>query len=125
MPPRPCAFPHGLGGIVVSISTGATRGASMSRFWRVFAVWFAVLMAAFVLANLAGVIRPMGLKPFRFSGFPFTVAAWGVGVELFFDWSALALNAVVAVGVCTPVSLLCAWARTRHVAAPPAGNPTR
>jgi hypothetical protein len=90
----------------------------MSRFWRIFAGWFAVLMAGFVLVNLAGVVRPMGLKPFRFTGFPFTVAAWSFGVEPFFDWSAAGLNAVVAVGVSALVSLLCAWARTRRVAAP-------
>jgi hypothetical protein len=86
----------------------------MNRFWRIFAVWFSLLMLFFVLANLAGVVRPMGLKPFRFTGFPFTISAWGFGNEEFFDWSALALNAVLAVGISGLVALVCAWARSRH-----------
>jgi hypothetical protein len=86
----------------------------MSRFWRLFAEWFAALMAFFLLANLAGVVRPLGLKPFRCTGFPFTISAWGFGIEEFFDWSALALNAVVAVGVSGPVALGCAWARRKE-----------
>jgi hypothetical protein len=90
----------------------------MSQFWRIFVRWFAVLMAAFILANLAGVVRPMGLKPFRYAGFPFTFAVWGIGVQKFFNWATLGLNMVVALGISAPVSLLCAWARTRHLAAP-------
>jgi hypothetical protein len=65
---------------------------------------FAVLMLFFVLANLAG----MGLKPFRYTGLPFVVAAWG-----FFDWSALALN----LGVAVVVSGVVAFVRGRGAAA--------
>jgi hypothetical protein len=75
-------------------------------------------MGAFILANLAGVVRAMGLKPFGFAGFPFPVAAWGFGVEEFFDWAALGLNVTVAVGSSALVSFLCAWARSRRVASP-------
>jgi hypothetical protein len=78
-------------------------------------------MAFFLLANLAGVVRPMGLKPFRFTGFPFIISAWGFGMEEFFDWSALALNA--AVGVSGAVALGCAWARSRCGAVPGPGSP--
>ena len=59
----------------------------MSRFWRVFLCWFAALIFCWLGANLAGVVRFMGLKPFRYTGFPFTVAAWGSGIEEFFDWA--------------------------------------
>jgi hypothetical protein len=90
----------------------------MSRFWRLFAVWFATLMAFFVLANLAGIVRPMGLKPFQFTGFPFIISAWGFGIEEFFDWSALALNAVLAISISGLVALACAWARSRLVTVP-------
>lgn len=65
----------------------------MRRFWMAF-----VALALFwLLANLAGLVRPMGLKPFRQVGFPFTVAAWGVGIEEFFDGRAVGLNALLAV----------------------------
>jgi len=33
--------------------------------------WLFVLLIFFVLANLTGVIRPLGIKPFRYTGFPF------------------------------------------------------
>jgi hypothetical protein len=90
----------------------------MSRFWRVFAAWFATLMLFFVATNLAGFVRPMGLKPFRVTGFPYTVSARGAGVEEFFDRSALALNVVVAVGASGLVALVCVWARGGRVAVP-------
>ena len=94
----------------------------MVRFWRGFGGWLAVLMAFFVLANVAGVVRPQGLLPFRSAGFPFTVAEWGMGVEEFFDWSALTANVAVAVYVSGVVACGCAWARSR-VAAVPAPRP--
>lgn len=40
-------------------------------------------MTFFVMANLAGIIQPKGLKPFRQIGFPFVVAAWGMGEAYF------------------------------------------
>jgi hypothetical protein len=85
----------------------------MRRFWRVFAVWFVVLAGFFALANLEGLVRPKGLLPFRSTGFPWTIAVWGFGVREFFDWSALAVNGLVAFGVSGPVALACAWARCR------------
>ena len=79
---------------------------------RVFIGWFATLMLFFVVANLAGLVRPAGLKPFRYTGFPFIVSAWGYGIEEFFDWSALALNVLAAVITSALVALVCAWRRT-------------
>ena len=71
----------------------------MNRYSRVFTTWFFALLVFFAAANLAGVIRPKGLLPFRTAGFPFTVAAWGTGIEEFFDWHLLVLNALIASGV--------------------------
>ncbi len=65
---------------------------------RVFAVWFAALLLFFALANLAGVVRPMGLFPYRETGFPLTFAVWGIGVEQFFEWRPLAVNGLIACG---------------------------
>jgi hypothetical protein len=79
-------------------------------------------MAFFLLANVAGLVRPMGLKPLRFTGFPFIISAWGFGIEEFFDWSALALNAAVAIGLSGAVALGCAWARSRCRAVPGQGS---
>jgi hypothetical protein len=92
----------------------------MSWSQRVFATWFAALMLSFVLANLAGIVRPMGLKPIRVVGFPFTISTRTVGVEEFFDWSAVGLDALVAVGVSGLVAFVCAWGRCRRV--PDAGS---
>jgi hypothetical protein len=75
-------------------------------------------MVFFLLANFAGAVRPNGLKPFRSTGFPFTVAAWGIGVEEFFDTVAVALNAFVAITVSGLVALVCAWARSRRMTRP-------
>jgi hypothetical protein len=85
----------------------------MSRFWRTFLCWFAALMLFWLGANLAGAVRPMGLKPFRFAGFPFTVAGWGTGIEEFFDWGALAGNAIVATATSGLLAWLCAIRRGR------------
>lgn len=65
---------------------------------RVFTLWFAALLLFFALANLAGVVRSMGLKPYRETGFPHTFAVWGWGVEPLFDWRLLAVNALIACG---------------------------
>ncbi len=85
----------------------------MSRFWRVFVTWFVVLMLFWVGANLAGMVRSMGLKPFRYTGFPFTVAVWGVGVAQYFDWWMLAGNTVIALGSSALLAWLCATVRCR------------
>ncbi|HEX8199990.1 MAG TPA: hypothetical protein VF590_05850 [Isosphaeraceae bacterium] len=90
----------------------------MSQLQWVFTRWFVALMTFFLLANLAGVARPLGLKPFRSAGFPFTIVAWGVGVAENFDWLALALNAAVAVGVSAVVALVCARASRSRPAQP-------
>jgi hypothetical protein len=87
----------------------------MTHFRKVFILWVMVFLSFFALANLAGVIRPMGLKPFRFTGFPFTFMAWGRGVEAFFDWELLLLNCLIG---CTGSVLLAgalAWIRCRRV----------
>lgn len=97
----------------------------MSRFWKVFAVWFAALLLFFSLANLAGVVRPMGLKPFRFTGFPYTFAAWGTGVEEFFDWPLLALNCLIACGSAVIVAGTLATLRYRSPAAGPTSTPNQ
>ena len=86
----------------------------MQRFRPVFWRWFAALMLFFLVANLAGLIRPTGLKPFRYVGFPFTVAAWGFGINELFDGTALALNVLVALGVSSAVAALCAAWRIRR-----------
>ena len=75
---------------------------------RTFALWFSIMMGFFVLANLAGMIKPMGLKPFRQTGFPFVVAAWGIGIEEFFDWWRLFLNLIIALAVSTSIAYLIA-----------------
>jgi hypothetical protein len=85
----------------------------MPRFWRVFVCWFVTLMLFWLSANLAGTIRPMGLKPFRFTGFPFTIAAWGRGIEEFFDWRALVSNAIIGFGASGLLAWFCAIYRCR------------
>ena len=85
----------------------------MSPFRRTFLLWFLAVISFFALTNVAGAIRPRGLKPFRSTGFPFTVAVWGTGVEEFFDWSALFENVVVAVAVSGLLAGACAAARSR------------
>jgi hypothetical protein len=85
----------------------------MARFSKVFTLWVTIFLIFFALANLAGVVRPMGLVPFRFTGFPFTFMAWGVGVEEFFDIEYLLLNCLIG---CTGSVLLAgalAWLRCR------------
>lgn len=70
-----------------------------------FVAWFVSLMLFWLGANLAGAIRPMGLKAFRFTGFPFTISAWGTGIREFFDWRALINNVLIGFGI----SLIVAW----------------
>ena len=86
-----------------------------------FVGWFAALMAWFLLANLAGLVRPHGLKPFRSAGFPLTVATWGFGIKEGFDWSALALDAALAIAasaVAASVLARAAVVRARSVGGP-------
>jgi hypothetical protein len=82
----------------------------MPRSRRIFVGWFAALLAWFLLANLAGLVRPRGLKPFRSAGFPLTVAAWGFGFKGGFDWSALALDAAFAIATSAVVASVLARA---------------
>ena len=82
----------------------------MTRSRRIFVSWFAALIASFLLANFAGVVRPCGLKPFRSAGFPLTVATWGYGIEEGIDWSALALDAAFAIATSAVVASACARA---------------
>jgi len=82
-----------------------------SRFWRVFAGWFIALASFFLLANLIGAIQPMGLLPFRETGFPFTFAVWGVGVEQYFDYKLFFLNLLIGVFASGLIACLLAWRR--------------
>ena len=83
---------------------------------RAFAAWFATLLLFFALANLAGVVRPMGLFPYRETGFPLTFAVWGFGVEQFFDWRLLAVNGLIAGVTAGLLAGLLARLRSRRVA---------
>jgi hypothetical protein len=53
------------------------RENAMTRFWRIFVCWFVALILCWLGANFAGAVRPMGIKPFHYAGFPCTIAAWG------------------------------------------------
>jgi hypothetical protein len=85
----------------------------MNQFSRCFVNWLAVLLVFFIVANLAGAIRPRGLLPFRYTGFPFTFAAWGYAIEPMFDSGLLALNALIGLASSIGLAWLCAWARCR------------
>jgi hypothetical protein len=87
----------------------------MSRFWKNFACLFMVLLLFFALANLVGFVRPMGFKPFRFVGFPFVYAEWGVGIKEFFDLPMLVANAAIAVGMSALLAWACSFWRCRAV----------
>ena len=86
---------------------------SMSRFTKVFTRWHLVLLLFFAAANLAGTVRPRGLLPFRTTGFPFTFATWGVGIDEFMDWHLLGLNAIVAFVAAGIVAAVLTWLRGR------------
>ncbi len=81
----------------------------MSR--KVFIGWFLALTSSFLVANLIGVIRPMGLLPFRETGYPFTFAVWGVGVEQYFDYKLLLLNLLIGILASGSIAYLLAWQR--------------
>jgi hypothetical protein len=88
-----------------------------------FARWFAAIAMFFVAANAAGCVRPMGLLPFRYTGFPFTFAVWGNGVEEYLDLGMLALNVATGIAVASLLSgVICFW-RSR-IPAPPSGAGT-
>ncbi len=82
----------------------------MSLDRRRFLGWFLALIASFIAANMVGLVRPMGLKPFRIAGFPLTIVGWGVGGESAFDGAALAFDLLVAVSA----SGLVAWLFSRN-----------
>jgi len=84
----------------------------MNRFRKTFTCWFMILMVFFVLANLAGLIREMGLKPFRVVGFPFAFATWGFDVVESIDGTALILNVCIAIVSSLLIAFLCALAVT-------------
>ncbi len=62
-----------------------------------FVAWTVGILIFFTLANCAGVVRPMGLLPFRMTGFPFTFAAWGFGIKEYFAWEWLLVDAFIAI----------------------------
>jgi hypothetical protein len=73
--------------------------------------WFVILLLGFVAANLAGLVRPMGLKRFRVAGFPVPFAAWGLGIEDSFDWQALAVDTTLAIAISAALAWLCSLRR--------------
>ena len=81
---------------------------------RRFLGWFLAMITSFVAANLVGVVRPMGLKPFRVAGFPLTIAGWGMGNATTVDGTALAVDLLVALSVSMLVAWLCSWNRFAH-----------
>jgi len=87
----------------------------MSTFRKVFTLWLLIFLLFFVLANLAGVIRPMGIKPFRFTGFPFIFMAWGFGIEKFFDWKLLLLDCIIGFTGSIMFAGMLAWIRCRSI----------
>lgn len=95
---------------------------SSGKELRFFSVWFVVLMAFFTVANLAGAIKWVGERGFRFTGFPFTFAQWGGNVDQFLDWQLLFLNTFVALGIAGALAWILAWDRCRWMAAHSADN---
>ncbi|VTS07598.1 hypothetical protein [Tuwongella immobilis] len=87
----------------------------MARFRRIFTFWFALVFVSFALANLTGVIRPRGLLPFRFTGFPFTFMTWGLGIEEYFDWQLLLLNCLIGCVGAVFIAGVLAWIRCKSV----------
>jgi hypothetical protein len=88
--------------------------AAMGEFRKSFLNWFGILMAFFVLANLAGLVRPRGFLPFRTIGFPVPFKAWGTGVDTSFDWLALVANILLAFVASSVLGSICAWSRCRQ-----------
>ena len=82
---------------------------------RVFATWTLALLGSFAAANLAGIVRPMELLPFRYTGFPFTFAVWGTGVEEAFDVGLLLLNVVIALTVSVFVAAAITHSRRKKI----------
>ncbi len=78
-----------------------------------FLLWFAVLTVFFALANVAGYVRPMGLKPFRSAGFPLTIAVWGTGVQEYTNWNAAVADILIALTVSLLLALGLTWWRGR------------
>ena len=37
---------------------------------KIFVVWFMIVLSFFLLANLAGAVKWVGTRPYRFTGFP-------------------------------------------------------
>jgi hypothetical protein len=86
----------------------------MAKIRKAFFNWFSLLMIFFVLANLAGLIRPKGLLPFRAIGFPIPFKAWGGGVDESFEWRAFVEDTVLALLGSGALGWGCAWARSRR-----------
>src|SRR5204862_6478378 len=92
----------------------------MCRTRTIFGLWFAVLALFFLIANVIGAVRPLGLKPFRSIGFPFTFAVWGIGVDEWFSLQALVLDALIAALASTFIACLCT---ARRGPKPPSEHP--
>ena len=88
----------------------------MNRFRPHFAPWFVALFSFFALVNVVGVIRPGPLRVFRLAGFPFPVWRLNAEFQEYFEWSALGLNAIIAISISTAIALLWASARSGRFA---------
>jgi hypothetical protein len=84
----------------------------MGRFWRVFAIWAAVLSFVWVLINLPRNGGPM-LSFLSWAGFPWTFASWKDNRLTSFYPLMLAADVVLGIVVTAAVALLCASQRCR------------
>ena len=80
----------------------------MSRFWRVFLVWFLAISGVWVIANLPCTI---GKGIMWLAGFPWVFAFWDFGKLKAFDSMALAADFGLGLGLALTTGLLCAWSR--------------
>jgi hypothetical protein len=85
----------------------------MSRSGRTFLIWFLIVVALGLVANLP---RDGGaLKPFlEWAGFPLPFAFWQYGTLEWFDGVALAADVGMWAAVAAALAGACAWARHRR-----------
>jgi len=83
-------------------------------FSTVFYTWFFILLAFFITANFMGLVRAPDTTPYRYTGFPFTVALWGVKKEAYFSWTFVLINSVIALAISFGLSLLIARNRLKN-----------
>ncbi len=83
------------------------------RIRQVFFRWFCILLLFFFLANFLGVVRPSGLKPGRWMGFPFIIASWGWSDDTYFSGISLVCNALIALVASFLLACLIAYLRIK------------